>query len=161
MRLVVTRLGELGSWLAGASLFLMMVLGAIDILGTKLFDRPLQGTFEATEALMVLTVFLSLAHVQARREHIAVDLIVTRLGRGTHRAFELVARFLTVGVFALIAWQGWVLGSSSFQVREYASGIVQFPVYPSKLALALGATLMLLQSFMDVIDAFRGDSRHA
>jgi TRAP-type C4-dicarboxylate transport system permease small subunit len=161
VRLVVTRLGELGGWLAGASLFLMMVLGAVDIVGTKFFDRPLPGTFEATEALMVLTVFLALAHVQARRQHIAVDLIVSRLGPGPRRALDLVARLLTVGVFAVIAWQGWVFGSSSFQVREYASGIVQFPVYPSKLALALGATLMLFRALLDLIDAVRGHAQPA
>jgi TRAP-type C4-dicarboxylate transport system permease small subunit len=161
VRLVVARLGGLGSWLAGASLVLMTLLGAADIVGTKFFNRPLPGTFEATEALMVLTVFLSLAHVQARREHIAVDLVVSRLGGGARRALELGARLLTLGVFTVMGWQGWVLGVASVRDREYASGIVQFPVYPSKLALAVGVTLMVFQAILDVLDALRGDAGRA
>jgi TRAP-type C4-dicarboxylate transport system permease small subunit len=158
MAALVARLGELGSWLAGASLLSMMLIGAIDIIGTKLVDRPLPGTFELTEALMVLGVFLALAHTQARRQHIAVDLVTRRLGRGARGALDLFARLLTLGVFALIAWQGWVLGLGSLRVREYAPGIVQFPLYPSKLALAVGATLMVLQSLVDVLGAERADA---
>lgn len=155
MRRLIARLGELGSWLAGASLLAMMSIGAIDIIGTKFFNRPLPGTFEATEALLVLAVFLGLAHTQARRQHIAVDLVVGRLGPGLHRALHRLALALTLGVFVLIAWRGWVFGLASLRIREYASGIVQFPVYPSKLALAIGATLMVLQSTMDLLDALR------
>lgn len=153
---VVARLGELGGWLAGASLLLMMLIGAIDIVGTKVFNRPLAGTFEATEALMVLGVFLALAQTQRRHQHIAVELVTTRLGSGPRQALDLLAQLLTFGIFGLVAWQGWVLGLASLEIREYAPGIVQFPVYPSKLALAVGATLTVLQSVVDVLIAARG-----
>jgi TRAP-type C4-dicarboxylate transport system permease small subunit len=161
VHLIVARLGGLGSWLAGASLVLMTLLGAADIVGTKFFNYPIPGTFEATEALMVLTVFLSLAHVQARRDHIAIDLVVSRLSANARRALELGARLLTLGVFAVMGWQGWALGLASVRDREYASGIVQFPVYPSKLALAVGVTLLVLQALLDVVGALRGDAGRA
>lgn len=161
MTAVVRRLGELGSWLAGASLLLMMLIGAIDIIGTKAFDRPLPGALETTEALMVLGVFLALAQTQARRQHIAVDLVTRRLGAGPRHVLDLFAQILTLGVFVLLAWQGWVLGLTSLEIREYASGIVQFPLYPSKLALAVGATLMVLQSVMDVLAAVRGRGQNS
>lgn len=137
----------------------MTLIGAIDIIGTKFLNRPLPGTFEATEALMVVAVFLALAHTQARGQHIAVDLVVSRLGPAARRGLDLLAKLLTLGVFVLIAWRGWVLALTSFSIREYASGIVQFPVYPSKLALALGATLMVLQTAVDVARVLRDGDR--
>ncbi len=153
---LLARLGVLGITLAGASLLLMVLLGAIDIIGTKFFDRPLPGTFEATEALMVLGVFLALPYTQARRQHIAVDLLVSRFGPGGRRALDAFATFLTLAVFVLIAWQGWVLALASFSVREYASGIVRFPVYPAKFALAVGASLMVFQALVDLVADARG-----
>ena len=131
----------------------MMLIGAADIIGTKLLDQPLPGAAELTEALMVLGVFLALAHTQARRQHINVDLVTTRLGPRTRHALDLLALLLTLGVLVLIAWCGWVLALTSLRIREYASGIIQFPVYPSKLALAVGATLMVLQALVDVVGA--------
>lgn len=158
MRAVSARLGGLGIGLAGASLLLMVLLGTLDIIGTKFFSRPLPGTFEATEALMVLGVFLALPYTQARRQHIAVDLVVARLGPAARRALDVSALALTLGVFALVAWRGWILGLNSLAVREYASGIIRFPVYPAKLALAIGATLMVLQVLVDLVDALRSPS---
>lgn len=155
MRAVAARLGGVGITLAGASLLLMVLLGAIDIIGTKFFSRPLPATFEATEALMVLGVFLALPYVQAHRQHISVDLVLTRAGPTARRALEIFALALTLGVFILLAWRGWVLGLNSLAVREYASGILRFPIYPAKLGLALGATLTVLQVLLDLVDRLR------
>jgi TRAP-type C4-dicarboxylate transport system permease small subunit len=156
MARLVARLGALAMGLAGASLLAMVLLGALDILGTKFLGWPVPGAFEAIEALMVLTVFLALPWAQARDQHIAVDLVVARLGPAARRALAILARSLTLAVFALIAWRGWVLGLDSLAVREYASGIVPFPLYPAKLALALGATVMVLQCLLDLALAVRG-----
>jgi TRAP-type transport system small permease protein len=157
MARLVARLGALSMGLAGASLLLMTLLGALDIIGTKFFSRPIPGAYEATEALLVLTVFLALAHAQAAGQHIAVDLVVERLRGVPRRVVQVLALALTLGVFAVIAWRGWVLGLSSLAIREYASGIIPFPVYPAKLALAVGATLMVLQTLLDLVGTARGE----
>lgn len=161
MTVLIARLGEIGQWLAGAGLLVMMLIGVADIVGTKFFNAPVPGAYEATEALMVVTVFLALAHAQRHRQHIAVDLFVTRLGPGARYALNVVGAALTLIIFGLIAWRGWVLGLDSLAIREYASGIVQFPMYPSKLALAVGATLMTLQCAVDVVAAARGEDTRA
>lgn len=152
---MVKRLGELGSWLAGASLLAMMLIGAIDVIGTKFFDRPLPAALEVTEALMVFGAFLGLAYTQANRQHIVVDLLPARLGAAVQRALYRMGQLLTFGAFLLIAWEGWVLGLASVEIREYAPGLLQFPIYPAKLALAVGATLGAFQSGLDVITSVR------
>ena len=156
MTTLVARLGEIGQWLAGAGLLVMMLIGVVDIIGTKFFNIPLPGAYEATEALMVVAVFLALPYTQRQRQHIAVDLFVTRLGPRARHALDIVGVSLTFAIFALVAWRGWVLGLDSLAIREYASGIVQFPMYPSKLALAVGATLMALQCALDLAGTLRG-----
>jgi len=155
MRPLVARLGAAGVAVAGASLLIMVLLGAFDIIGTKL-DRPIPGVLEATEALMVLGVFLALPYTQAKRQHIAVDLVVTRLGPAARRILDLLTLGLTLFVFSLIAWRGWVLAAKSVAIREYANGIVPFPVYPAKIALAVGASLMVCQIILDFAAELRG-----
>ena len=142
----VRTLSTLGVWVAAGSLTVMMFANAVDILGTKLFNRPLSGTSEATETLMVLVVFLALAGAHARREHVAVDLLTSRLRAGTRLWLDVFAQSLMVVFFALLVWQAWRLGLASYAIRETAAGILPFPVYPAKLALAIGATLAAMQA---------------
>lgn len=145
--------GTLGSWVAAASLLLMMSLGTADALATRLLDRPVPAALEGTEALMVCTVFLALANTQARRMHVAVDLVTSRLPRRVRLALDLFAQVITLAVFLLIAWQGWLLAAQSAALREYAPGLVPFPIYPAKIALAVGSTLMVTQSLIDIVTA--------
>jgi TRAP-type C4-dicarboxylate transport system permease small subunit len=150
------RLATLSVGIAAASLVAMMFLDAVDIFGTKLFNRPLAGASEATEALMVLVVFLALASAHAHREHVVVDLVTTRLRAATRRWLDVAGQLLMLVFFALLAWQAWRLGLASYAIRETAAGIVLFPIYPSKLALAVGATLAALQAAVELGAAFIG-----
>lgn len=155
MTKIIARLGDLGLGLAGVSILVMMVIGAADIVGTKCCDRPLPAMLEATESLMVFAVFFALAKTQADRQHIRVELVTMRLGSTAREFFDVLALIFALGVFGLIAWRGWVLAVQSWDVREYAEGIVQFPVYPSKFALALGATLATVQTIWDTFSRIR------
>ena len=63
----------------------------------------------------------------------------------------LVGGALALVLFGLVAWQGWELAWASISVGEYAAGLVPFPLYPSKLALALGATLASAQALYGLV----------
>src|SRR5690606_9894380 len=65
------------SWLGilcGLITFAIMWLIDANALMRKLFNTPVPGAFELTEAGLVLIVFLSLAYTQSRRGHIRVTL---------------------------------------------------------------------------------------
>jgi TRAP-type C4-dicarboxylate transport system permease small subunit len=70
----------------------------------------------------------------------------------TRMKFEFVSYLLTFFFFFLIAWQGWVYGLHSLKIGEYESGLIPFPVYPAKLALAMGASIMALQCLRDFVE---------
>lgn len=137
--------------LASASVLLMTLLGGLDVLGTALLKRPIPTTYEATETLMVLVVFLSLAHLQRTRSHIAVDVVFTRMPPSLKRVIRAASHALAFGFFGLVAWKGWELAWQSLAVGEYAAGLVAFPLYPSKFALAIGATLAAVQALYDLV----------
>ncbi|MBU0545533.1 MAG: TRAP transporter small permease [Proteobacteria bacterium] len=145
---------------AGICLFIMMLIGTFDVIGSKFFNHPIPGAFEFTEALMIGGTFMAIALTQSNKMHIAVDLLTSRLMTSTRMKFELVNYFLTLLFFFIVAWQGWVYGLHSFSIGEYESGLIRFPVYPAKLTLALGASVMTLQCLRDFLETliklFRG-----
>lgn len=54
------RINQISVSLAGLSLLLMAVIGALDVIGSG-FGKPVVGAYELIETLMVVTIFMSVA----------------------------------------------------------------------------------------------------
>lgn len=152
---LMDRVNESGAIISGIALLLMMLIGALDVFLGKVFNMPIPGTFEATEALMVVSAFLAIAYNQQVKGHIKVELFTSRFSPRVQAIFELFAYCLSVFFFFLVAWQAWLYGWASLKVREYESGLIAFPVYPAKLLLALGVSIMTVQCLKDIGTAFK------
>lgn len=154
MNSLLDLLERLARWfavLAGAGLFMMMAVGALDVTSGKLVGRPVPGAFEATEALLAACALLPLARVRSLGGHIRVDVLVERFPARARRALGMFGDALSLALFSVLAWQGWLYAAHSISVLEYQAGPVSFPVYPAKIALALALTLMALYSLGRVL----------
>ncbi|HSH57106.1 MAG TPA: TRAP transporter small permease, partial [Halomonas sp.] len=60
---------------AGATLFGMMLLTTVDVIGRYFFNAPILGAVELTQLMLAALVFLSLPVVCWRQEHVSVDLL--------------------------------------------------------------------------------------
>ena len=136
---------------AGAAMLLMMLVGAMDVVGTNVFAKPIPAAFEFMATLMVVVVFFSVALAQAQRAHIRVAILTDRLPPPLRWLTDSLQFLCNFAFFVLIAWFGWKSGLRSFEVGEYASGAVNWPTFPARFALAVGASLMALQCLYDLI----------
>jgi len=130
---------------AGAAMLTIMAIGSTDVVGTALFSHPVPAALELQEVLLAVAIFLALAHAQRERSHIAVDIVIGRLPRGVQRGLDLVALLATLGVFAVIAWRGWHLSMSSWNMDETANAIFTFPLWPGKFLVCFGAGIGALE----------------
>lgn len=146
-------LNRYAALLAGVALLVMALVGAADVVSGRGFSAPIPGILEFTESLMVISVFLALALAQQQRRHIRVELLAQLLPPKPRAALAAASALLTMLFFALIAWYGWYTASYSWAVGEFKSGQINFPVWPARIALAIGATLMVLQTALDAIHA--------
>lgn len=145
---------------SGFALLLMMVVGAVDVAGTNLdvlglTSAPVPAAFEFMATMMVVNVFLAMSLGQSRRAHIRVEVLVNLLPRGGQRTADVVQHLFSMVLFALIAWFGWSGALHSLSVGEYEPGIINYPVWPARLVLAFGATLMAVQCLFDLLGVFR------
>ena len=125
-----------------------------NVLMRYLFNSPIPGAFEASGALLVGVVFLSLAYVQATKGHTRVMFLVSRLPKGLQAQLNLITLVLALGVFIIMTWKGAVIAWGDFQVKEVAMGTVRFPVWPSKMLIPLGAGLLCLRLMVDIASQF-------
>jgi TRAP-type C4-dicarboxylate transport system permease small subunit len=137
---------------AGASVVLLLIVFSVsaDALLRYAAKRPITGALEGVELLMIFAVFLSLAPTQAARGHIAVGLLTERL-RGRQRAvLAVIASLLALGLFGAMTWATAALAWRSWQMGEYAAGLVAFPLYPSRFLVALGSLFLCLQLLLEL-----------
>lgn len=145
--------------LAGIAIMLMMLAGAADVFGTNLDvvglkSRPIPATFEFMGAMMVVTVFLAVSYAQHERRHIRVELLVRRLPAFGRKLTDVIQYALATILFGLIARYGWAAAIHAFNVGEYSTGLINFPLWPARFALAIGVTLMTIQCFFDMLGVF-------
>ena len=149
------RLSLLAAGCAGVGLLCMAFLGVADIIGTQFLRRPVPGTVELTRALMVFCIMLGLAQAEAEGKHIRVEVAIDLLPVRWRRYFNVLAPLSMAILFAAIAWGGWDMLRQSIANREYAEGLIKIPFWPARLALAVGATMMVLQSLANVRKVLR------
>ncbi len=144
---------------SGFALLAMMAMGALDVLGTNLdfiglTAKPIPAAFEFMATMMVVNVFLAMSLAQSRRQHIRVEVLVNLLPSRWRLAADAIAYGFSMVLFVLIAFYGWKSGVHATNVGEYAPGLINFPVWPARLVLAFGASLMALQCAFDLVALF-------
>src|SRR3546814_5887830 len=153
---------------AGLAMFVMMWLVCLNSLTRKLFNAPVVGTVEITEALMSVAIMLPMAYTQLKRSHSRVTLLVSRLPPAVAHILYAVALLIGCLLFAWATWAAFGYALRSYQIDEQAWGTIRFPLWPAKGAVALGAALLSIQLLLDFLrvrvfqitdEAHRSDER--
>ena len=132
-------------------IFLMMLLITADVIGRYVFNSPVPGTYNISESMMVFIVFLAFASTQAKRQNIRIEIVTRRLSPRKRYPLDLIISLAGILFFGLICWQTWPLAIESWSMREYMSGPVSLPLYPSKLCLPIGSFLLVVQFLIDLV----------
>jgi TRAP-type C4-dicarboxylate transport system permease small subunit len=144
------------AFLSGIAMLLMMLAGTFDIIGTNLFALPIPAAFEFVATMMVVVVFFAVSLAQARRAHIRVEVLFNFMPRPLQYLVDGLQYLLNACFYGLIAYFGWKSGMLSFAQGEYASGIINFAIWPARFALCFGASLMTVQCLYDLVSHLAG-----
>ena len=124
---VVRRVNRWLHWVAGVALLGILFLTVADITGRSAFNNPVPGTVEVTSLVLVIVVFLGVAHSEDMGDHISVDLIYVRVGDRAKAVLDVISDVLSVAVLGLLAFQLW-----QFTERQLESGasspVLRWPV---------------------------------
>ena len=146
LQLVETALGYLGM----AMLFVMMVLGAADVIGRYVFNSPITGTLEVSQLCMGGTVFLGWAYTLSQKAHLVVDLVSNHYPQRVQRALDFIMLLGAIGLFSLIAWQSALVGMKAWDTGELMKTIL-IPIAPFKWLITVGAGLLVAEGMLQLI----------
>ncbi len=124
---IATRFGmavqQLVNTVLVASLSLMVLLTFVDVVGRRVFNKPVFGANDLTEHLMAVIIFAGLPLLTARRGHLSIDLFDTWLLQPGLRAWHKLVDVLIAAVLGLIAWQYFLSVEEAQAISEVSPAL--------------------------------------
>ena len=137
--------------IVGTTIFLMMAITFIDVLGRYGFNAPIPGGFELIEFLMPLSIFAGLPIITRRRTHIIVS-ILDRWFRGRiGDVRRLVVDAGSLAVVAFIAERMWSQGAGLAEA-QIESGYLEWPIAPAAYAISVLCVITTIVLLLMVIE---------
>ncbi len=136
---------------AGAYISLLMViLVTLHVMSRTFFNKPLVGTVELEEIMIVILVFCGIAYTQVTRNHISVDFVTARLSEPIQKGLEVATSLISSLFFFILTWQSLVQAQE--QLADGTSTFdLQIPLFWVMWIVALGFFLFGLSTLIDFL----------
>ncbi|MGP1679172.1 MAG: TRAP transporter small permease subunit [Burkholderiales bacterium] len=147
----ITRFNDrLGSWVS------LLLLAIFVLLIAEVFFRYVAGapkvwTSELTQLLFGLYAVLSGGYIMAHGGHVNVDILHSRLSPRTRAILDVFTSFLFLVFVGALLYFGSALAWESMSFWEHSQSAWDPPIWPIKLAIPIGATLLLLQGMVKLL----------
>jgi TRAP-type C4-dicarboxylate transport system permease small subunit len=135
----------------GGACFLipLMVITAADVLSRDLFNHPIPGTIELSQYMLAVFILLGIAYTQQVKGYVEVTLLTSRLPLRVRSILNILAILLSLFIFSILIWQGWVVGVEERTVSD----MLRVPQYPFRILIAVAAFLACLELLIDLGNA--------
>jgi TRAP-type C4-dicarboxylate transport system permease small subunit len=144
------QLSDWCEWLGLAALLLMMVITCIDVVGAKVFLRPVLGAIDIVQLSQIVAISFAAGMTLILGRHIQVEFFFNLLPRPVQAISDSVVRLLGLGLFIVIVWRLFVLGRSFQTTGEYTA-TAYIPLYPFAYAIALACIPVCLVLLLDFL----------
>ena len=139
-------------WIGGAGLVAMLLLIVADVIGIKVFSKPVPGGLEIVSFLAVIAIAFSVAHTQVMRGHVAVDFIVEKFPRRLRMVVEIITLVFSVCLFAVMAWYSFKYAGKLKSTGE-VSMTQKIPFYPFVYAMAVCFVVTFIVLVRDLVQS--------
>jgi TRAP-type C4-dicarboxylate transport system permease small subunit len=143
---VLSLAARLAAALGALSLLALALLETLDVLSTGILKYPIPGVIKLSESGLVLILFLGVAVATRNRGHIRVDILLIKLRPRARRFCDAIGSFFASLFFSLWTWQMWLMTVTSWTIRERATGLLPYPIYPLKFLLFVGLLIATIES---------------
>jgi TRAP-type mannitol/chloroaromatic compound transport system permease small subunit len=147
----ITRFNDwLGRWVSLLLLAIFALLIA-EVLFRYVAGAPKVWTGELTQLLFGVYAVLSGAYIMAHGGHVNVDILYSRLSVRARAVLDTVTSFLFLVFVGALLYFGSAMAWESISFWEHSQSAWNPPIWPIKLAIPIGAALLLVQGLVKLL----------
>ena len=139
---VMDILYRISMWIAGLALLVMVAVIPVGIFARYVMNSALSWPEPVAIICMVTFTFIGAAVSYRAGSHIAVSMVVDRLGEGMRRICSLLAELMMLAISLFILWYSVALCAELWE-----QPVAEFPLFTageSYLPLPIGSTITIL-----------------
>jgi len=140
---------HIGRVIAYIGAVMMLIIG-FEVVMRYVFNRPTIWALEINQSLLCIYAALAGGYTLLHRGHVSVEIVYGRFGLRTRMVIDILTSFIFFFFIIIFLWQTWDMAFDSLMIGERSEGLLGLPLYPAKIAIAIGAVLILLQGFANL-----------
>jgi TRAP-type mannitol/chloroaromatic compound transport system permease small subunit len=145
---ITERIGKAMGWLILAA----VLVSSINALVRFSINRSSNSWLELQWYLFGAVVLLGSAYTFKANEHIRIDILSSRLSKRTRNWIDVMGHVVfLMPLCIIIMWLGWPFFLRSFAQGEVSSSAGGLIVWPAKLLVPLGFTILFAQAVSELI----------
>lgn len=148
LKTVLRLIDNMNEWIGrvlSLGILVMFVLVLTEVIRRYFFNSPTVWGNELTQLIFGTYVILSGGHILRYGGHVNVDIFYARLSDRAKAVLDIITFFLFLLFCGMLLIYGAQLAWESLSTLEHTQSAWNPPVYPFKLMIPLGASLLLLQ----------------
>jgi TRAP-type mannitol/chloroaromatic compound transport system permease small subunit len=143
-----TKLGQFVAW----AILVAVLVSAANAIVRKVFNTSSNSWLELQWILFGVVFLLCAPWTLLSNEHIRIDIVNSFFPKRLRDWIDVFGHiFFLLPVAALVVYLGWPFFWLSAMQNEQSTNAGGLPVYPSKLLIPLGFTLLLVQALSELI----------
>lgn len=154
LRNIVKTLSQVTNIIAGVVLVGMMFLTAADVLLRYVLNKPISGSLELTEFMMVVVTGFGIAWCALRNGHVRVEVFTVNLSPRIQSILSCITSFLAFALFVLISWKTFEYILFKYDAHQ-TSSVLLIPVFPFIGLLFIGCAMLCLAFLVEFFDSLK------
>jgi TRAP-type mannitol/chloroaromatic compound transport system permease small subunit len=142
------RIGRAVSWLILAT----VLVSAGNAIMRKAFQMSSNAFLEIQWTLFAAVFLLAAGYTLLKNEHVRIDILASRLGPRAQAWIDIVGGLLfLLPLCILVLYHAWPFFLNSYSAQEWSNNPGGLMLWPAKLMIPAGFTLLLLQGLAEII----------
>jgi len=139
--------GKLVSFLIIPIIFVIMY----EVVLRGIFNKPQIWPHETSGYLFGALFMLGGAYTLIHRQHVNVDILVSRLGRRTRAIIDSLTSLVILAYIIIVVWRSGGLTVEAIKYGFEYPSVWAPPLWPLRASVTLGAVLVLLQTLANLV----------
>ena len=94
--------------------------------------------------LYLASIFLALAYTFTQNGHIRINIITSKLSKGTNSIIDVIASIVTIIVLLFILYRTILFTYDSYELEMLSEAVSETPLYLTQIVMPVGITLFIL-----------------
>lgn len=139
-------------WIGIVGLLVMMLITCIDVIGSKLFLRPVLGAIDIVMLSQLVAVSFAAAYALILDRHVHVDFFVVILPKRLQALIASLMHLLGLTLFVLVVWRLCLYGYL-LQTGSEVSPTARIPLYLFAYGISLASVPVCLIFFLQFLNS--------